>query len=165
MFQITGEAGETQRTKVDISLALNIDNSLKCWMALHHGTMLVSAHHRTKRESDSAARIMRICGELSRETSSELLTCMSQWGAVYCVQSSLLYVTKTSRSLCIKIIYTEVFSFIDMSLTHIFLTFRDLHIVVDQSSPSFSSTVCLQSCQLSVPVCSNLLGCCQSISV
>ena len=36
-----------------------------------------------------------------------------------------------------------------------FLTFRDhLHISVAQSAPSFSSTVCLQSCHLSVRICS-----------
>ena len=35
------------------------------------------------------------------------------------------------------------------------LTFRDhLHIFVGQSSPSSSSTVCFESCQLSVHICS-----------
>ena len=44
-----------------------------------------------------------------------------------------------------------------------FLTFRDhLHFFVGQSLPSSSSTVCFQ---LSVRICSYLLGCCQSISV
>ena len=46
-----------------------------------------------------------------------------------------------------------------------FSPFRDhLHIFVGQSSPSFSSTVCFQSCQLSVHICSYLPGCCRSIS-
>ena len=47
-----------------------------------------------------------------------------------------------------------------------FLNFRDhLHFFVGQSLPSSSSTVCFQSCQLSVRICSYLLGCCRSISV
>ena len=47
----------------------------------------------------------------------------------------------------------------------VFLTFRDhLHFFVGQSLPSSSSTVCFQSCQLSVRICSYLLGCCRSIS-
>ena len=47
-----------------------------------------------------------------------------------------------------------------------FLTFRDhLHFFVDQSLPSSSSTVCFQSCQLSVRILSYLLGCCLSIAI
>ena len=45
-------------------------------------------------------------------------------------------------------------------------TFRDhLHFFLGQSLTSSSNTVCFQSCQLSVCICSYLLGCCQSISV
>ncbi len=48
----------------------------------------------------------------------------------------------------------------------LFLTFRyHLHFFVGQSLPPSSSTVCFQSCRLSVRMCSYLLGCCLSISV
>ena len=42
-----------------------------------------------------------------------------------------------------------------MSVLQFFLTFRNhLHVFVGQSSPSFSSTICFQSCQLSFHMCS-----------
>ena len=47
-----------------------------------------------------------------------------------------------------------------------FLAFRDhLYFFVGQSLLSSSSTVCFQSCHLSVRIWSYLLGCCRSISV
>ena len=49
---------------------------------------------------------------------------------------------------------------------HTFLTLRDhVHSFVDQSSPSFSSTVCFQSCQLSLHMFSYIPWCCQSNSI
>ena len=71
----------------------------------------------------------------------------------YIYYANLYYIYYANNVFMIK-------SIIVRTVSPFFLTFRDhLHIFVIQSSPSFSSTACFQSCHLSIHICSYLPGC------
>ena len=76
-------------------------------------------------------------------------------------------------SLVLQCIHNHLYTIRDMTdmtntifahKSHLWSRLRDhlCAIIVGQSSPTFSSNVCFQSCQLSVHIFSYLPGCCQS---